>query len=407
MKFFAALIALAMASATPAFADHHAEGGMEKKRSKQEIMQNLAKRLAENNGRGFIMTEEERRVALANTHLMAPVRTMAPSRNVYPLTTKLTPELANVEYTFEGETFTVGSFLERHELMGIVVVEGDTIRLEQYAEDHGPEVRWNTFSVAKSVTSMLIGAAIQDGYIESVDQTIDTYLPRMRGSRYGAITIRQALQMSSGMRWTENYEDPESDVVKAALKEGITLTDYLETLPQLHEAGTVFKYNTGETNLLGEVLRSAIGNNATEYLDGKIWQAFGMEHEGNWALGALFGRETGGCCMNMTLRDYARVGLFAKHDGVLPSGQRILPEGWMKESTTPSPAYDGYGYQWWLYGDGAYSASGLFAQAIFIKPNADLVIAVHSNGPASSSTSIYGRHLYIMLQAIGMHYTKP
>ena len=94
MKFFAALIALAMASATPAFADHHAEGGMEKKRSKQEIMQNLAKRLAENNGRGFIMTEEERRVALANTHLMAPVRTMAPSRNVYPLTTKLTPELA-------------------------------------------------------------------------------------------------------------------------------------------------------------------------------------------------------------------------------------------------------------------------------------------------------------------------
>ena len=109
-----------------------------------------------------------------------------------------------------------------------------------------------------------------------------------------------------------------------------------------------------------------------------------MEHEGNWALGAPFGRETGGCCMNMTLRDYARVGLFAKHDGVLPSGQRILPEGWMKESTTPSPAYDGYGYQWWLYDDGAYSASGLFAQAIFIKPMRTLVIAVHSNGPAAA-----------------------
>ena len=406
MKFFAALIALVMASATPPLPTITPKAVWRRKRSKQEIMQDLAKRLADSNGGGLIMTEEERRVALANTHLMAPVRTMAPSRNVYPLTTELSPEVADIEYTFEGETFTVGSFLERHELMGIVVVEGDTIRLEQYAEDHGPEVRWNTFSVAKSVTSMLIGAAIQDGYIESVDQTIDTYLPRMRGSKYGAITIRQALQMSSGMRWTENYEDPESDVVKAALKEGIALTDYLETLPQLHEAGTVFKYNTAETNLLGEVLRSAIGNNATEYLNGKVWQAFGMEHEGNWALGAPFGRETGGCCMNMTLRDYARVGLFAKHDGVLPSGQRILPEGWMKESTTPSPANDGYGYQWWLYDDGAYSASGLFAQAIFIKPNADLVIAVHSNGPASSSSSIYGRHLYIMLQAIGMHYTK-
>ena len=141
MKFFAALIALAMASATPAFADHHAEGGMEKKRSKQEIMQDLAKRLADSNGGGLIMTEEERRVALANTHLMAPVRTLSPSKNVYPLATDLTPERADIEYTFEGETFTVGSFLERHELMGIVVVEGDTIRLEQYAEDHGPEVR--------------------------------------------------------------------------------------------------------------------------------------------------------------------------------------------------------------------------------------------------------------------------
>jgi CubicO group peptidase (beta-lactamase class C family) len=252
---------------------------------------------------------------------------------------------------------------------------------------------------------MLIGAAIKDGYIDNVNETIETYLPRMRGSEYGAITIRQALQMSSGIRWSEGYDDPDSDVVKAALKEGIALTDYLATLPQLHKAGTTFNYNTAETNLLGEVLRSAIGNNASEYLDGKIWQAFGMEHEGNWALGAPFGGETGGCCMNMTLRDYARVGLFAKHDGVLPSGTRVLPEGWMAESTTPSQAYAGYGYQWWLYDDGAYSASGLFGQAIFIKPKANLVIAVHSNGPPSSSTSIYGRHLYTVLQALGQHYT--
>ena len=117
---------------------------------------------------------------------------------------------------------------------------------------------------------MLIGAAIKDGYIDNVNETIETYLPRMRGSEYGAITIRQALQMSSGIRWSEGYDDPDSDVVKAALKEGIALTDYLATLPQLHKAGTKFNYNTAETNLLGEVLRSAIGNNASEYLDGKI-----------------------------------------------------------------------------------------------------------------------------------------
>ena len=405
MKIYAVVFALLFTCVPPTFADQHPVEPATSERSKQAILQDLAKRLAETGGRSILMSEAERRVALANTHLIAPVRTLAPSPNAYALTQDLRPEIANIEYDFEGETFTVGSFLERHELMGFLIVEGDTIQLEHYASDHGPEVRWNTFSVAKSVTSMLIGAAIKDGYIDNVNETIETYLPRMRGSKYGAITIRQALQMSSGIRWSEGYDDPDSDVVKAALKEGIALTDYLATLPQLHKAGTKFNYNTAETNLLGEVLRSAIGNNASEYLDGKIWQAFGMEHEGNWALGAPFGGETGGCCMNMTLRDYARVGLFAKHDGVLPSGTRVLPEGWMAESTTPSQAYAGYGYQWWLYDDGAYAASGLFGQAIFIKPKANLVIAVHSNGPPSSSTSIYGRHLYTVLQALGRHYT--
>ena len=405
MKFISVLVALTLSATMPTLANDQTAADAPPSRSKQEILQSLAKRLNENGGGGIIMTEEERRVALANTHLMAPVRTMAPSNNVYPLITDLSPEIADIEYVFEGETFTVGSFLKRHELMGFLVVEGDTIRLEHYASDHGSEVRWNTFSVSKSVTSMLIGAAILDGYIDSVDQTIDTYLPRMRGSHYGAITIHQALQMSSGIRWNQGYDDPDSDIANAALKGGVALTDYLITLPQLHEPGTKFNYNTAETNLLGEVLRSAIGNNASEYLNAKLWQPFGMEHEGNWALGAPFGRETGGCCMNMTLRDYARVGLFAKHDGVLPSGQRILPEGWMTTSTTPSSAYPGYGYQWWLYEDGAYSASGLFGQAIFVKPNADLVIAVHSNGPASSSTSIYGKHLYVVLQALGKHYS--
>ena len=403
-RLFAIVFTL-VATSVSAFADQAVPEPATSDRSKQAILQDLAKRLAETGGRSILMSEADRRVALANTHLIAPVRTLAPSPNAYALTQDLRPEIADIEYEFEGGKFTVGSFLERHELMGFLIVEGDTIQLEHYASDHGSEVRWNTFSVAKSVTSMLIGAAIKDGYIDNVNETIETYLPRMRGSEYGAITIRQALQMSSGIRWSERYDDPDSDVVKAALKEGIALTDYLATLPQLHKAGTTFNYNTAETNLLGEVLRSAIGNNASEYLDGKIWQAFGMEHEGNWALGAPFGGETGGCCMNMTLRDYARVGLFAKHDGVLPSGTRVLPEGWMAESTTPSEAYAGYGYQWWLYDDGAYSASGLFGQAIFIKPKANLVIAVHSNGPPSSSTSIYGRHLYTVLQALGQHYT--
>ena len=124
MRFFFLLLAMLIAGATPALADHHRTEQMNTKRSKQEILGDLAKRFADAGGSPVIMTDQERRVALANTHLMAPVRTLSPSPNAYPLNIKLTPEIAEVEYTFEDETFTVGSFLERHDLMGFLIVEG-------------------------------------------------------------------------------------------------------------------------------------------------------------------------------------------------------------------------------------------------------------------------------------------
>jgi CubicO group peptidase (beta-lactamase class C family) len=297
---------------------------------------------------------------------------------------------------------TVAELLGSEHLMGLVVVQDGKVLMEHYAPDHGADVPWVTFSVTKSVTSLLIGAAIHDGYIDSVTDPIVKYLPRLAGSEYGKSRVQDILQMASGIAWNEDYEDPESDVARAAALNGVALTDYLAQLPRMAPPGTRFNYNTAESNLLGEVLRSAIGMNAAPYLSQKIWQPMGMESDANWLLSLPEDRETGGCCISATLRDYARLGLLALADGVLPDGTRVLPEGWMAASTAPSQGYDGYGYKWWLDADERYGAYGIFGQAIAVDPQAKLVIAVHSNGQAASD-SAYGQELGAALAAISEH----
>ena len=205
--------------------------------------------------------------------------------------------------------------------------------------------------------------------------------------------------MSSGVAWNENYTDPNSDVSKAGSLQGVALTDYLGALPQNRAPGTVFNYNTAESNLLGEVLRAAIGNSATDYMNAKVWQGFGMEHAGNWMQSAPFAGETGGCCISASIRDYARLGIFVKKGAVNATGESLVPEGWMKEATSPSKGYAGYGYKWWLEGDGAYAASGIFGQGIYIDPQRDVVISLHSNAPAAVDTN-YHAHADAVIKAL-------
>ena len=179
----------------------------------------------------------DRRVAFAHINAWMPTRPLFPSENPYALTTEIDGDLENVSYKVDGETFTVGDFMKREPLMGMAVVKGDTIRLEHYAEDHNPESVWISFSVTKSFTSTLIGAAIKDGFISSIEDTVETYLPRLKGSAYGAVSIKNILQMSSGVAWNENYTDPNSDVSKAGSLQGVALTDYLGAPPTEPRAG--------------------------------------------------------------------------------------------------------------------------------------------------------------------------
>jgi CubicO group peptidase (beta-lactamase class C family) len=224
---------------------------------------------------------------------------------------------------------------------------------------------------------MLVGAAIRDGYIESVDEMITDYVPRLKGTPYDQSSIRDVLQMSSGVEWNEDYVDPESDI-NVTPWETLAIYNYLKRKSRNAEPGEVFRYNTAETNLVGNVVRSAVGNNLSTYLSEKIWKPFGMEHDAYWALTEPGGGEFGGCCINATLRDYARIGIFALNNGVLRDGSNVLPENWIQESTTPSKGNAGYGYLWWLRGGGVYAASGIFGQRIQIYPAEKVVIALHS-----------------------------
>ena len=342
--------------------------------------------------------QKERRVVFKSMDRFYPTRLIEATDNAYALE-PAKKDLSNIGYDVEGTSYTVKDFLASPYSKGFIVVQDNKILLEYYDDSHNEKTRWVSFSVTKSVTSMLIGAAIKDGFITSVDEPVAHYLPRLRGTPYETATIEDLLHMSSGVKWNEDYFDPKSDVARAGGANGIALVSHLAQLPQEHTPGEVFNYNTGETNLAGEILRSAIGNNASTYLQLKIWQPFGMEFQANWLLDSLGGGETGGCCISATLRDYARLGIFAMRNGVLADGTETLPDNWMLSSTTPSEGAAYYGYLWWLGGEGLYSAQGIFGQRIAVMPVSKLVIAAHSNAP-SAVGSDYMKHLNGVTEAL-------
>ncbi len=308
-------------------------------------------------------TPDQQVAGYRNINKILPTRAIKTGKSVYPLPVELAG-LDVLRFAFDGKQLTIDDYLADQSVAGLLVIKNGKIVFERYRLGNTEETIWMSYSVSKSVTSMLIGAAIRDGYIKSVDEKVTDYLPRLKGSAYDQSSIRDLMQMSSGVRWNEDYADRQSDLNK--LNSSLTgwytvnLYEYLRHLPRDAEPGEVFNYNTAETNLVGTLLRSAIGNNLSTYLEEKIWRPFGMESDANWVLSEPGGGETGGCCISATLRDYGRLGLFAMGGGQLADGVEVLTENWMEESTSPSKGYKGYGYLWWLNSDGSYRAVGIF-----------------------------------------------
>jgi CubicO group peptidase (beta-lactamase class C family) len=328
-------------------------------------------------------TPEQQVAGYRNAEKIFPTRAIKAGKNVLELL-PAPKNLGVVKLQTEKSSMTVDEYFTRQNVAGLLVIKDGKVAYERYGLGNGPESRWISFSVTKSVVSMLVGAAIRDGYIESVDEKVSDYLPRLKGTPYDDSTIRNILQMASGVEWNEDYADPASDVNSASWQT-VALYDYLGRKQRAAPPGEVFNYNTAETNLVGTLLRSAIGNNLSTYIEEKIWRPYGMESDAVWSLTEPGGGEFGGCCISATLRDYGRLGLFALSGGRLADGTEVLAADWMQESTAPSSAYPGYGYLWWLYPSDTYQAMGIFGQGICIHPRQNVVIALQSaRGVASN-----------------------
>ena len=326
----------------------------------------------------------------------SPVRVVARGATVFPLPRSAAPL----------PPAGVDSFMVRNQVAGLLILKDGKILEERYRLGNDASTKWISFSVGKSFVSTLVGAAVQDGAIASIEDPLTKYLPALKGSAYEGVSIRQAMQMASGVKYNEDYRDRSADVSKVTqcLHDRVPgcILDVMKALPIAGRAGTLYNYNTGETHLVGLAVQAATGKTLSDYLSEKIWKPFGMESDGYWLLESDGGQEFGGGSINATLRDYGRFGQFILGGGNA-AGQPVLPAGWIAEASHPrddSPANGygklypdyplGYGYFWWSYPkgpaalpnhDGAFEGEGIFGQILYLNPAERVVVVIWSAWP--------------------------
>lgn len=311
-------------------------------------------------------------------------------------------ELKNIAPIWEDET-TLASYMDDNHVKGVIVIKDHQIRVEQYADGIHQETLWTSFSVAKSVSSMLVGVALKEGAIESLEDPLSKYIDEFKGYDYGQVTVRQLLTMTSGIDWNEDYEDPNSDVgqmYKANCKgvESHILT-YMKPLKFKHEPGTHWNYSTGETDLVGILVQKATDLSLAEYLSEKIWKPFQMAHCAYWLADECSNLNLGGSGLSASLRDFARLGTLMLDHGKI-GNENIISEAYMTDSTSllkqVNDEGDGYGYLWWRFKDGSYGAFGIFGQMVYINPHKNLVIAQMAAWPKAGSKELtQGRQAFI------------
>ena len=332
-------------------------------------------------------SQAQRDVRFRAMELLTPTHTVARGDHVHPM-----PQgapLPALSWTLDGVPQTLESYMAAEHVVGLMVVQDGRVRLERYGLGYGPAGRWTSFSVAKSFTSTLVGAAIKDGSIKSVDDPIVHYLPELKGSAYDGVSIRQVLTMTSGVKWNEDYADPNSDVAKSGSIVAPPGQDptlyYMARLPREAPPGTKWVYKTGETNLVGVLVTHATHKTEAAYLSEKVWKPYGMEQDAAWVI-EPDGQEYGGCCLSVALHDYARFGQF-----ILEGGHGVLPNGWLQAATRKQADVgepgQGYGFQWWTSDDGSFDGRGIFGQLLHIDPARRLVVVVNADWPTAVSAA--------------------
>lgn len=359
-------------------------------------------------------SQKRRDAAFRAMESVVPTRVAAAGGTVRPLTQGA--PLVFDEALSKAIGNDIDAFMARQRTVGVIILKDGQVRFERYAGGFGPNDRWTSFSVAKSITATLVGAAVRDGAIASLDDKVVRYIPALAGSAYDDVTVRHLLTMSSGVKWNESYANPRSDVARFMTltpQPGVDVAvEYMRRLPREAPPGTCWRYNTGETTLTGLLVATATKKPLAQYLSEKIWRPYGMERDAIWALDRN-GREIGGCCLSASLRDYARFGQFMLDGGVLDKGraqERVLPDDWVREATkmqfTIDPRGLGYGYQWWTYRYGGYEAKGIFGQSIYIDPVRRIVVVTLGNWPNAGGRGGYERRQTLFLYEVQKLYER-
>lgn len=270
------------------------------------------------------------------------------------------------------------AFAEERHTQAVVVVHEGAVVAEWYAEDRDGDSLGASWSVAKSFVGALIGIALDRGDIPSIDTPMHTWFPQFLGTDKEAITLRDVLEMASGLEWSEGTQSGlMQDVVEMALQYRGSHVDIVLDNEVVHPPGTHFNYSSGDTMMLSHVLEQSTGMRADEYAQRHLFDPLGIDDARWWRDAA--GHTLTYCCLDLTAREFARFGVMFLQGGVY-DGRRVVSETWVAASTAPSRSSDRYGYHWWLGGGGEerlpanYRAVGVDGQSIYVIPSHDLVV---------------------------------
>src|ERR1700734_2802655 len=335
-----------------------------------------------------------------NIDRLFPVRVVKRGSSVLALARAPKP-MNKVEFSSGGKSYDLIDYMALNRVTALLVLKDGKIAYEDYEMGNTEKTRWMSMSMVKSITSSLMGAAIQQGYIHGIDDSVTQYVAKLKGSAYDGVSIRNLLQMASGVKWDEAFTDPASDrrrMLEAQIAQHPgAILDLMSKLPRAGAPGTIWNYSTGETFVAGAVVRSAVGRPLAQYLSERIWTKAGMESDATWWLESPDGLEIGGSGLSATLRDYGRFGLFLMNGGVA-GGERILPDGWVRDagsSKTIGGKFVDYGYMIWPFSaspgsvnQGAFQAVGIYGQHIYVNPRERVVIVVWSAQPKPTDKEV-------------------
>jgi CubicO group peptidase (beta-lactamase class C family) len=337
------------------------------------------------------------------------------SGDVYPLIDDSNKKPLNVSYKFRNKKYDLDQFFKRNNVTGFLVLKDNNIISEQYFHEATKDSRFVSNSVGKSITSTLIGIALQEGKIKDLNDLVTKYAPSLTGTAFDRVTIKETLAMATAIDANENPADPTSIVhqMDRAIIRGVpSFSELLKSIkhdPKV-KPGTSFNYVSMNTQVLGLVIEGATGKRLHAYLQDKIWTKIGAQSDAFLYRAEAQPDECAFGCLNATVRDYGRFGLMMMNGGTLGDTQ-VVNADWIKQATTPfhyTGTNESYGYQWWLPKDNkdVFEAIGVYGQMIYINPKEHVVIVTMSAWPKAEDPARWDE-LSTVMNAITTSLSKP